>query len=164
MHRWMGIVFAATAFLAVAANAQNANWQTYVNERFGSSIQYPANVFDPQPPPENGDGQRFKARDGAEFTISAAYNVLHDTLQSLEQSLLHPEGGPDDVANVTYRLSKANMLILSRGRGDQIYYDKFLFTKDQETIHHFAIAYPEAEKDTYKPIIERMSESMAYIE
>jgi hypothetical protein len=162
MRQWMGIGFAATAFLAVAANAQNADWRTYVNARFGTSIDYPANLFDPQPPEENGDGQRFKARDGAEFTISAAYNVLQDTLQSLEQSLLHPEGGPDDVANVTDRLSKANMLILSRGRGDQIYYDKFLFTKEQETIHHLAIAYPAAKKDTYKPIVERMSESMAY--
>lgn len=165
MRKWMGIFFVAIAFLAVAAHAQKFNWRTYVNERFGSRIEYPANVFDPEPPPENGDGQRFKARDGAEFTISAGYNVILDTLQSLEYSLHHPNSGnAAEFANVTYRLSRGNVLILSGIRGDKIYYDKFLFTKDRQTIHHFAISYPATTNATYDPIVERMSLSMAYVE
>src|SRR5665647_1236693 len=101
MRNLMG-VFLAIAALAATAHAQDSNWRTYANERFGSSIEYPANIFSPQPPPENGDGRRFKARD-AEFTISAGYNVIPDTLQSLENSLRHPEpGNSDDYANVIY--------------------------------------------------------------
>jgi hypothetical protein len=163
--RYLMSVFLALAVLAGTARAQDSNWRTYVNERFGSRIEYPADIFSPQPPPENGDGRRFKARDAAEFTISAGYNVIPDTLQSLEDSLRHPEAGsPDDYANVTYRLSKGNVLVLSGFRGDKVYYDKFVFTKDQGTIHHFAITYPASAKSTYDPIVERMSKSMGYAE
>jgi hypothetical protein len=162
MRNLMSIILVLAAFTATAY-AQDSNWRTYVNERFGSRIEYPANVFSPEPPPENGDGRRFKSRDAAEFTISAGYNVIPDTLQSLENSLRHPgAGNSDDYASVTYRMSKDNVLILSGFRGDNVYYDKFVFTKDQETIHHFAITYPAAAKSTYDPILERMSKSMGY--
>jgi hypothetical protein len=163
MRKLMGVLFAAVAF-TVTAYAQDAGWRTYVNERFGSRIDYPASIFHPEPPPENGDGRRFKARD-AEFTISAGYNVISDTLQSLEKSLRQPEpGSPADFANVTYRLSKGDVLVLSGFRGDKVYYDKFVFTRDQETIHHFAITYPASAKNIYDPIVERMSKSMGYAE
>ena len=126
--RKLMIAFLALAAFAATAYAQDSNWRTYVNERFGSKIEYPANLFSPEPPPENGDGRRFKARDAAEFTISAGYNVIPDTLQSLEDSLRHPEArNPDDFANVTYRLSKGSVLVLSGFRGDKIYYDKFIY-------------------------------------
>jgi hypothetical protein len=161
MRNLMSIFLVLAAFTATAY-AQDSNWRTYVNERFGSRIEYPAGIFSPQPPPENGDGRRFKAGD-AEFTISAGYNVIPDTLQSLEESLRHPDAGsPDDFANVTYRMSKGNVLVLSGFRGDQVYYDKFIFSADQETIHHFAITYPAVAKSTYDPIVERMSKSMGY--
>lgn len=162
--RKLMISLLATALLTVAANAQDAGWRTYLNERFGSRIEYPASIFSPEPPPENGDGRRFKSRD-AEFTISAGYNVIPDTLQSLENSLRHPDpGSPADFANVTYRLSKGDVLVLSGFRADKVYYDKFVFTRDHETIHHFAITYPATAKSIYDPIVERMSKSMGYAE
>lgn len=163
MSRSIGILCAAIAFVAVAAEAQNSNWRTYVNARFGSRIDYPVDVFTPEPPPENGDGLRFTARDGATFAISAAYNVTPDTPQSLEYSLRHPNSPAEaEFANVTYRLLRGNILVLSGFRGDQVYYDKFVFTKDAQTIHHFAIVYPATAKSTYDSIVERMSKSMSY--
>lgn len=145
----IGLFFIALATMN-AVFAQALDWRTYVNERFGSRIEYPAGIFSPEPPPENGDGRRFKARDGAGFTISAMYNVLSETLQSLENSLRHPEpGNPDDYGNVTYRISRGNMLVLSGVRGEMIYYEKFLFSKDRETIHHFSIVYPAGLREKY---------------
>jgi len=162
--RKLMISFFTMAALTVTAYAQDAGWRTYTNERFGSRIEYPANIFSPEPPPENGDGRRFKSRD-AEFTISAGYNVMSDTLQSLEDSLRHPDpGSPADFANVTYRLSKGNVLVLSGFRADRVYYDKFVFSRDHETVHHFAITYPASAKGTYDPVVERMSKSMGYAE
>lgn len=165
MRNLISLILAIAAMVAVNAQAQDFNWRTYVNERFGSKIEYPANIFNPEPPPDNGDGRRFKSRDGAEFTISGGYNVIPETLQSLETSLRHPDpGSADEFANVTFRLSRGNTLILSGYRGDKIYYDKFLFTNDQQTIHHFAITYPAAAERTYDPIVEHMSKSMTYAE
>lgn len=162
--RKLMISLLGAALLAVTAYAQDAGWRTYVNERFGSRIEYPSGIFSPEPPPENGDGRRFKSRD-AEFTISAGYNVVPDTLQSLEDSLRHPDpGSPADFANVTYRLSKGNVLVLSGFRADRVYYDKFVFSRDHETIHHFSITYPASAKNIYDPIVERMSKSMGSAE
>jgi hypothetical protein len=163
MGKVLAVCLIALAGLAATAHAQVADWRTYVNERFGTMIDYPASIFRPEPPPENGDGRRFKARDGAEFTISAAYNALSYTVEALEQSLHDPASGEaGDYANVTYRLSRANLLILSGFRKDQAYYEKFLFTDDHETIHHFAIVYSSTAKGVYDPIVERMSRSMTY--
>ena len=38
-------------------------WQTYVNDRYGMRFDYPADVFKPDAPPENGDGETFTAED-----------------------------------------------------------------------------------------------------
>ena len=91
MRNLISLILAIAGMVAVNAQAQDSNWRTYVNERFGSKIEYPANIFSPEPPPDNGDGRRFKSRDGAEFTISGGYNVIPETLQSLETSLRHPD-------------------------------------------------------------------------
>jgi hypothetical protein len=88
---------------------------------------------------------------------------MNDTLQSLEYSLHHAESASkDDYANVTYRMSRGHVMVLSGVRGDKIYYEQFLFTGDWETIHHIAITYPAAAKNVYDPIVTRMSISMAY--
>ena len=148
---------------AVAAQAQNAGWQTYRNERFGTRIEYPRAIFSPLPPPANGDGLKFKARDGAEFTISASHNVLSYTAASLERSLHRAEPGDADLyANVSFRLSRPNLLVLSGLRTGMVYYEKFLLSDDGGIIHHFAIAYPATAKGIYDPIVERMSKSMGY--
>jgi hypothetical protein len=148
---------------AAAAAGDVLQWRTYVNERFGTAIEYPGSIFKAEPWPDNGDGLVFKSRDGAEFTVSASYNALSDNVQSLEQSLRHPaSGGPDQYTNVTYRLSQPGLLVLSGFRGDRVYYEKFLFGRSQETIHQFAIVYPRATKSIYDPIVERMSKSMTF--
>lgn len=149
--------------LVGAAHVQDAGWRRYVNERFGTSIEYPAAIFSPEPPPENGDGRKFKARDGAELTISASYNALSQTVELLEQFLRAPGSGePDDYANVTYRLGKGDALVLSGFRGDKIFYEKFLFAAPSDVIHHYLIIYPRSSKAAYDPIVQRMAKTMTY--
>jgi hypothetical protein len=38
------------------------------NDRYGTTIDYPAS-FQPQPPPDNDDGRRFESADGADFAV-----------------------------------------------------------------------------------------------
>lgn len=162
MRKMLTVCFLFLAGAAAAAG-DDLQWRTYVNERFGTAIEYPASIFKPEPWPENGDGLVFKSRDGAEFTVSASYNALSDNVQSLEESLHHPASGePDQYTNVTYRLSQPGLLVLSGFRGDKVYYERFLFGRGQETLHQFVIIYPRTTKNTYDPIVERMSKSMTF--
>lgn len=69
--------------LDVPAAPPQVTWATYVNPRFGVQIDYPADMFTPMPPPENGDGQAFVARDGASrFSVWGSNNVLAATVRT----------------------------------------------------------------------------------
>ena len=80
---------AALAWLAAALSGASADerWATYVNDRFGTSLSYPADVFAMQPPPENDDGRTLVAADGAKILVFGGYNVANDTLASKRASL-----------------------------------------------------------------------------
>ncbi|MDF0599360.1 hypothetical protein P1J78_01315 [Psychromarinibacter sp. C21-152] len=74
-----------------------ADWQTYTNARFGTTIDYPAARFDPMPPPQNGDGRSFEARDGGgSFAVWGSYNALEDTPAGRMGSYL-AEGGFQEI-------------------------------------------------------------------
>jgi hypothetical protein len=44
-------------------------WKTYTNVTFQYHICYPADLLVPQGEPDNSDGQRFLAHDGAELIV-----------------------------------------------------------------------------------------------
>jgi hypothetical protein len=74
------------AFSALATPAQsldrmsNINWRTFVVQDFGTSVQYPADIFVPAGRPGKGTGQRFKsADDRAELSIYSIRNEGGET-------------------------------------------------------------------------------------
>ena len=79
------------------AQAQDAfipaanGWETYVNERFGTQLSYPADIFRPGEAPENGDGRRFDGGDAA-LEVFAWENTDNETAQSLKRRLIGTEG------------------------------------------------------------------------
>ena len=87
----MRAILAAAALVWLATTVCGARadeaWTTYVNDRFGTSLSYPAAVFVPQPPPENDDGRTLVAADGAKILVFAGANVANDTLASKRASL-----------------------------------------------------------------------------
>ena len=90
---------AALAWLAAALSGASADerWTTYVNDRFGFSLAYPADVFVMQPPPENDDGRTLVAADGAKILVFGGYNVANDTLASKRASLSGPDYARIDI-------------------------------------------------------------------
>lgn len=127
-------------------------WQTYINDRFGMRFDYPADVFSPGPPPENGDGRAFSSPD-AVLLIYASHNVLGDTPASMKQQMVSlPE-----YQDVTYSPSGDNWLVLSGYRGDTIFYEKYFFRDG--VVSGFSMEFPSARKPFYAPIIERMEDS-----
>ncbi len=127
-------------------------WQTYTNARFGMSLDYPANVFTPLQPPQNGDGQAFASPD-ASLKIFAAHNVLNDTPASMKRDMV----GMKDYENVTYSPSGDTWLVLSGYRGTRIFYEKYFFRGG--VISAFQLEFPQERKPFYAPIIERIENS-----
>ena len=127
-------------------------WQRYVNERFGTSFVFPAEVFTPEAPPENGDGRRFVAPDAA-LEIYAWHNTDGENAGSLKRRLIGTEGYED----VTYSPSGRSWLVISGYRGDNIFYEKYFFRGD--LVHGFGMEFPREEKPRYAPIVERIEDS-----
>jgi hypothetical protein len=127
-------------------------WQTYVNDRYGTRIDFPAEIFTPEPPPDNGDGRRFTSPE-ARLEVYSFHDTEGETPASMRRRLIGAEGYTD----VTYHPSGAGWLVLSGYRGSTIFYEKYFFRGG--VISGFGIEFPRAAKPTYAPIIERMENS-----
>ena len=75
-----------TACSALSTPAQSLDrispieWQTFEVQDFGTSVQYPANIFVPAGQPRKGSGERFKSADGrAELSIYSIRNDVGET-------------------------------------------------------------------------------------
>ncbi len=127
-------------------------WQTYINDRFGMRFDYPADLFKPDEPPQNGGGQAFTAKD-ATLEIWASHNIDGDTPASFRKQMMTTEG----YEKVTYSPSGDTWLVVSGYRDDDIFYEKYFF-KDG-VISAFGIDFPKDRKPFYSPIVERIENS-----
>ena len=135
--------------------ASGHDWQTYTNDRHGTRIDYPADVFVPQPPPDNNDGRQFASGDGqSSFYVYAQYNALGQSLKALYDTDRTPTIGEQ----VTYSKLGGSWFVVSGLRADTIFYRKTILTSD-DLIRAFEITYPPALKPMFDAIVPRMAES-----
>jgi len=150
------LLFLVTLCVAASAAAQQ-RWATYANPRFGTTVDYPASLF-PQrdPPPANGDGQRFRSRDGR-MRLSAwgQYNVNDDTPESYVKDIVERDGG------ITYRQITQRYFVVSGLRQGEIFYQRCNFAaKPDDVIDCFKLIYPAADKAVLDPVVARLSRSL----
>jgi hypothetical protein len=134
-------------------------WSRYGNARFGTVLDVPTSLFAAiDPPPENGDGRTFRAKDGAEIRVFGSYGATSVTEDfagykawSLQQAR---EGG----LTVTYTAQGKDWLAFSGSKGDSIVYARLVERCD--ATHEMRITYPTAQKAVYDAIIGRMSRSL----
>src|SRR5262249_25445069 len=88
----------AIALLAFAAATAAPQYRTYANERFGTTADVPAD-WKADPPPENGDGLRFRSPDQRALLIVSGMLNIYDTV---EEALKASEE-PDEGEKITYR-------------------------------------------------------------
>jgi len=156
------LAFAALAWLAAGGLGASADerWATYVNDRFGTTLSYPADVFVMQAPPDNDDGRTLIARDGAQILVFAGYNIDNQTLAAKRASLTGP-----DYAATTYRAAGKNWFVVSGHRAadgvDTIFYEKYIVSAPSEAIHSLIVTYPAALKERYDPIAARVAASLS---
>lgn len=153
------VLFSVAAVMACNGAAAQS-WQRYFNPRYGFSIDYPPQ-FRAAPPPANGDGRDFAARDGAHFSVYSELNNPGDKARTIPQfeAYLRGVSGGSDYSHVTYRLTGADVLVLSGFRGDWVFYEKYLFSQNGQVINAFIMTYPTRAKALYDPIVARMSYS-----
>ena len=149
--------FALAALLALASAAgAQTRWTTYANARFGTTADYPADLFTRRDPePENGDGVRLSTADGrATLTISGHYNSDNDTPASYYDSIV-------DKAGVTYKRITTTSYVASGQRGADIFYARCNFRRgDRATVDCFELTYPGQEKKMWDAIVSRISRSL----
>lgn len=69
---WRALI--ATILLAGFALPAVADSLTYRNDRYGTTIRFPTDLFDTLTPPANGDGQTFLGPDQAELIVYGSRN------------------------------------------------------------------------------------------
>lgn len=133
-------------------------WLTYRNERFGVAADYPDVFAIRDEPPANGDGQRFRTRDGrAELAISGAYNVLNETPRRMMESWRE--------AGTTYTLAVADArsFTLSGTRDGRISYIRCrLSDREHGTFGCLDLKYPRSEARSWDAAVERMARSLRF--
>ncbi len=147
---------AAIALMAFAATAAAAPpYKIYVNERFGTTADVPAD-WTADPPPENNDGLRFHSPDArASITVSGMLNI-HDTVEEAMQEYEAPGEGE----TITYRHRAPRALVVSGIRGDTIFYSKHILSCRDQIWNNLHIEYPAAEKAAYDALVTHVSHSL----
>ncbi len=143
---------------AAAARAEDGGWITYRNARYGTTAEYPANLFAVRDvPPANGDGQGFRTKDGrATLLIYGARNAENDTPGSYLAKYVDLEG-----VAVSYRRVTDRFYVVSGTRGENVFYERCNFPAVPiGIIDCIGITYPADEKATWDPIVARLGASL----
>ena len=143
--------------LQCSLSAHAGQWRSARESDLGFVFAYPPDLFQELP----GDGKPFfhyfaSTSSDAKFLVGGWNNQAHQSPQHFKQWLIANAGGYDEV---TYRPRGRSWFVLSGYRGDQIYYEKVMFSCGGQIVNVFAISYPVAERDIFDPVVERMEDS-----
>jgi hypothetical protein len=136
-----------------------SGWAEYRNERYGFSIQYPADTFVVERTSEAGDGRVYVALEGnARLLVGALVNNQNYTPASYQDFIAKDSYSQ---YQISYRRHGSNWFALS-GEGDgKIFYEKVMFTCGGRLINSFAMIYPADKRQTFDPMLERIEDSFS---
>jgi hypothetical protein len=146
-----------------AAQAQRerlavADWDMFQEPRFGTRVEYPADVFSiSEGPSTRGIGEHFRTADGrAQLMIYSLPNEAGDTPASfLRKNLMVGLVAAD------YRRVTASFFAISAHRNGVIYYSRCNFSSNAGgAAHCFDLTYPEREKLAWDDVVTRISRSL----
>jgi hypothetical protein len=145
-------LFGAAAAAQKHRPTAEESWTTYRNARFGYDFYYPTALFDAGQLPENGGGQTFNSKDGrAKIVVFATQNGEKFTPTEYRKVILQEFGGYD---KMDYSPTGQTWFVLSGFRGDNIYYQKVMFSCANQVINALSITFPTAEKPHYERLVE----------
>ena len=136
--------------------AAQQRWSTYINPRFGTTADYPSDMFNIRDPaPVNGDGQGFRTADGrAQLSIYGARNVQNDKPADYVKKYVDPQG-------IAYKRTASRFYIVSRTRNSEIFYERCNFRPHVNSIIDcINVTYPAREKVSWDSVVVRISRSL----
>lgn len=137
--------------------AATSPWSFEQDDDFGFTYAYQRTLF----AEITGDGKPgfhyFASRDSAaEFLVGAWNNRKGQTPEGFKRWLITNAGGYDEV---TYRPRGRSWFVLSGYRGDDIYYEKVMFSCAGQVVNVMAITYPSNQREQYDSVVERMEDN-----
>jgi hypothetical protein len=154
--------------LALVSNAQAQfreqkpiDWRTLEVRDFGTSIQYPASIFNPAGQPERGLGERFERVDGrAVLSIYARPNEAGENPKTYLRNNLRM-----DRSALNYVRIARSFFAISSERDGVILYSRCNFSGGPRgAIHCFDLKYPQEEKRSWDAVVTRISLSLRPLE
>jgi hypothetical protein len=128
-------------------------WKVYTNVRFQYSICYPQDLLVPQGEPENADGQKFLAKDGARLIVFGRNNALNESLKDVLDETASGLAGAS--GKVTYKVIKPDWFVISGKNRQSVFYAKTLYSHEQ--FKSFELTYDSSASTFYKPVISRLA-------
>lgn len=140
-------------------------YDTYDNQRFHFSIEYPSDLLKMiEPPPTNGDGRIFRSKDNSvELRAWGQHNALMHSLAAEYSETVGKYGSA-----VTYKKLMSGGFVISGNQDGKIFYQKTLFRKDRENaadigvFFTFTIEYPKKLKKKLDPVVKRIAKSFRF--
>jgi hypothetical protein len=151
------ILFAAFGSIAYG----QLKYETYTNERFFFSIDYPSGLLKMQPPPENSDGRTFLSVDNSlEMRVWGQYNIEPLTLREKYNLALK---GFD--TKPKYMVLGKSSFVVSGIKNEKIIYLKTLYRKDKDVDVYYTltIEYPVLKRKEYDTIVTHIANSFKII-
>jgi len=149
---------------SIGATPNQDNYRVYHNARFAYSISYPVDILVPQGESDNGDGQKFRSKDGrTEMIVYGSYQVEKETLRKLYQAEVSapPTDRPKRV--VTYQRLGGNWFVISGRENGRVFYQKTILKREKgagsQIFITFRIEYDEAQKGAFDPITAKIARS-----
>jgi hypothetical protein len=149
------------ALLALSAfglsSEAREHWTEQRDPQFGYHYSYPDASFGAV----EGDGKPgfhyFTSNEtDAKFLVGAWDKNDGDTPEHFKQWMIANAGGYEEI---TYQPRGRGWFVLSGYRGDQIYYEKVMFSCGMRMVNILAISYPVAERDHFDPVVEQMEDT-----
>ena len=143
------------------------NLETYNNNRFLFSMDYPSTIFVNKKFPTNGDGVELTNKSkNVKLLLSGSYMVVSPTIEEeYEQQITWKQ--EEKQIELTYKVQKENWFVLSgyNHKNSTIFYEKrFSYTDDKGTLVlvGYYFEYPIKEKEKYNKWIKVFNESFVY--
>lgn len=150
----------ATAFLALALPAIPAiaaDWERYVNDRFGYTIDIPPG-FAGMGESDSGDGQVFRGGLGTQVLTVFGGTVTEGTFE--DEVAWRKSRAADDGLTTTYEASTPSWASWSGKRGDRIVYDRMIALCDGNGYALFDLEYFAVDMAEVDPLIDRLVRSL----
>jgi hypothetical protein len=141
--------------------SEAADWTTFVEPNFGTTLELPTEVFSVHEGSSyRGIGEQYTTTDArATLAVYSQQNSRHDTPQTyLRRNSLVPRRMIEYV-----RVTRSFFAVSTTARG-MILYSRCNFSRRSSTIHCFDLKYPASEKRAWNDIVTRMSRSLEPLE